>query len=407
MNRSSIVLLMILPAAARADWPQWRGPNRDGVLVGFTAPRQWPEKLTRQWQVTVGTGHACPVVQAGRVYQFTRVGADEVARCLELNSGQQIWRRNYPAPYTMNSAAKRAGKGPKSTPVVSSGKLFTLGISGTLSCFDIGTGDLKWRRAFAGEYAKTSPLYGTAMSPVVEGGLVIAHVGGHDDGALTAFDAETGAVRWRWDADGPAYTSPLVVTLGGVRQMVTESQNHRIGVAFDTGELLWRLPFTTPWDQNIVTPLAHNDTLIFSGLDKETIAIRVTRRDGTWSPETVWRNAEVPMYMSSPVLSGDLLFGLTKKRKGQFFCLDARTGKLHWTGDGRQGDNAALVRAGPVVLALTTKGRLVVFEAVAEGLEATAHYKVADSQTWAHPVVVGNRILIKDHTTLAAWAIAP
>jgi outer membrane protein assembly factor BamB len=124
-----------------ADWPQWRGPNRDGVARDFVAPTTWPATLKETWRVTVGEGHSSPVTSEGRIYVLARQGEEEVVFCLEAQSGKQLWRASYPAVYTMNPAATGHGKGPKSTPVVSGGKLFTFGINGVLSCFDAKGGN--------------------------------------------------------------------------------------------------------------------------------------------------------------------------------------------------------------------------------------------------------------------------
>ena len=180
-------------AMAIADWPQWRGPNRDGLVSDASIPRAWPKELKQEWKVTVGVGHASPVVANGRVYVFARQGEEEVLLCLDLATGKEIWRSSQPIAYEMHNAAKGHGKGPKSTPVLSNGNVYTLGITGVLSCHDAQTGKLKWRREFSKQYPKTSPQFGTAMSPLMLDGQLIAHVGGHDKGALMAFDAETGA----------------------------------------------------------------------------------------------------------------------------------------------------------------------------------------------------------------------
>ena len=136
----------------------------------------------------------------------------------------------YDAPYQMDPAATGHGKGPKSTPVLSGGRLFTLGISGVLSAVDAATGKLLWRQTFDKEFPLTAPDFGTAMSPHGRRRCVIAHVGGTDGGALRAFDAATGRVRWSWTEDGPAYASPVIVEAGGVRQIVTQTQRHIVGV---------------------------------------------------------------------------------------------------------------------------------------------------------------------------------
>jgi outer membrane protein assembly factor BamB len=379
------------------DWPQWRGPNRDGIASAFFEPKAWPEKLKLKWKVTVGEGHSSPVVADGKIYLHTRQGDREVVSCLRAETGQVIWQEGYAAPYAMNPAAARHGKGVKSTPVVQGGRIYTLGISGIVSCFDAKTGKPQWRKEFG------SPDFGTAMSPLVDRGLLIAHVGTSGHGALTAFDAQTGVEKWMWKGDGPGYASPIVVELGGTRQVVTQSQHNIVGVSEATGELLWRIPFNTVYEQNIVTPVLYHDTLIFSVLDNGVMAVRVSKRGSKWFADTVWQNKDVSMYMNSPVVSGDLLFGLSHHKRGQFFCLDPRNGTTLWTSEGRQADNAAIVDAGTVLLLLTDEAELIVAKKSRSGFEPLRKYSIADSPTWAHPVILNSGILIKDATTLALW----
>jgi outer membrane protein assembly factor BamB len=301
----------------------------------------------------------------------------------------------------VNPIAAKHGPGPKSTPVIANGKLYTFGITEILSCYDVANGKLLWRKNFSSQFPATSPTFGTAMSPIVDRGLLIVHVGTANQGALTAFDATTGDVKWQWTGDGPAYTSPIVVDMGGVRQVVTQSQSNIISVAAATGALLWKIPFTTMAAQNIVTPLVYKDMLIFSGLSKNVMAVRVVKGADGLSPETVWQNADVAMYMNSPLLKGDLLFGYSHKNRGQFFCLDGATGKTMWVGEPKQGDNAAMLLAGNLILSLTSDADLIVTSATGSGYEVVKKYHVADGATWAHPVVTGRGILIKDVSTLA------
>lgn len=408
-----LVLLVILIASGlgfAADWPQWRGPNRDGRTSDFAAPSTWPKALKEEWKVTVGSGHSSPVVADGRVYVFARQAEEEMLRCLDAASGKEIWKSNYFVAYDMHPAARGHGKGPKSTPVVSSGKVYTFGISGVLSCFDASTGKLKWRKEFTGQYPNTSPLYGTAMSPVVQDGLCIAHVGGHDKGALTAFDAETGVVKWSYAGDGPAYSSPIVATLAGVRQVITYTQKEFIGVSFADGKLLWKAPAKTGYDTNAVTPVVYKDMLILSREDQGVAAIRLAKQEGGRGAEfavrEVWVNPENELYMNTPIVQGNLLFGLSSKKKGQFFCIDADTGKTLWQSPGRMGENAAILSAGSVLLLLTNDANLIVLEPSAKDYAPLTQYQVANSPTWAHPVVMGSRILIKDETTLTSSSLS-
>ena len=385
-------------------WPFWRGPSGQGLVEGKGYPSTWSETENILWRVQVpGRGHSSPIVVGDRVIVFARQEEREVVLCVDLASGKVLWQDRYEAPYSVNPAARGHGPGPKSTPVAANGKVYTFGITEILSCYDVSSGKLAWRKSFGDQFRSTSPDFGAAASPLVDRGLLIVHVGTAGQGALTAFDAASGEVKWRWAGDGPAYASPIAVDMGGTRQIVTQSQSNIVSVAADSGKLLWSLPFTTPYVQNVVTPLVYTDLLIFSGLDQGVMAVRAVKKGDAWVPETVWRNRDVGMYMNSPVLSGDLLFGLSHKNKGQFFCLDARSGRTVWTGEARQGDNAAMLLAGAFTVSLTSDADLIVAKVGPGGLETVRKYKAADSQTWAHPLLVGRRLLIKDAATLALW----
>ncbi len=390
------------PQTGSTDWPQWRGPNRDGAAASFLAPQLWPEKLTLKWKVDVGPGYAAPIIVGNRVYAFSRQDPNEVMRALDADTGKSVWETRYPAVFKPNPAATRThGTGPKSTPTFAGGKLYTLGMSGIVTAFDAATGKQIWQRPAP----PVEPLYHTAMSPLVDRGLVIVHVGGHNDGALTAFAADTGDVKWRWTGDGPAYGSPVVADLGGMRQVITLTQESLVGVSAETGELLWRRPFSVRATRNAVTPVLHGQTVIVSGLGRSVTAFTVARRANQWVAEDVWENPEVTMDMSTGVVIGDTLYGFSPRNSGQFFALDAKTGKTLWLTEGRVAENAAVVRAGNLWLALEDDAELVVARANPSKFEPLQRYTVADSATWAQPVLSGSRLFVKDLSAIALWTL--
>jgi outer membrane protein assembly factor BamB len=241
------------------------------------------------------------------------------------------------------------------------------------------------------------------MSPVVEGNLVIVHVGGHSNGALTAFDVGSGAVRWRWDGDGPAYGSPLVATLGGTRQVVTFTQDNFVGVALDTGALLWRRPYKTGSSTTSQTPVFHKDFVIESGRGNGITAFRVVNKNGQWATENVWHTDEVSVHMSDIVVAEGVAYGLSHLASGQYFALDLDTGKVLWKGEPRRAEHAAMTRAGSTIFSLEDDGELVVMRASRTGFEPVTNYEVASSATWAQPVVSSGRVYVKDVSTLAMW----
>jgi outer membrane protein assembly factor BamB len=297
----------------------------------------------------------------------------------------------------MNSAARAHGKGPKATPAVAEGKICAIGITGTLTCLDATSGKVAWSHANLGD-----ALFGTASSPVIDHGLLITQHGKQDNGWITAYNLTNGTKKWSTKTDGAAYSSPVLADIGGTRQAVVETQKSLIGVNVADGSILWRVPISTPYDQkNSVTPLVVGDLVIYSGLSNPVTAIRPAKN----SAAKVWENSEVGMYMNSPVVSGGRIYGLSHRNRGQFFALDPKTGKTLWTGEGRQAENAAMLASGDTIFALTTNGELLVMRAVPHGLQPIKRYKVSEtSETWAHPVILGDQILIKDKDTLALWS---
>jgi outer membrane protein assembly factor BamB len=383
------------------DWPQWRGANRDGAAA-FTAPAAWPEALIQKWKVEVGLGYAAPIVVGDRVYAFSRQDDNEVMRAVDAATGKVVWESKYVATFKPNPAATKShGTGPKSTPTFADGRLFTLGMSGMVTAFDAATGKQLWQRPAPA----VEPLYHTAMSPLVDRGLAIVHVGGHSNGALTAFDVRSGEVKWSWSGDGPAYGSPIAAEIGGTRQIVTFTQENLVGVSADTGALLWRRPYTVRATRNSVTPIVFGQTLIISGLGMPVSAFRPINRGGEWALENVWENADVNMDMSTGVLIGNTVYGFSAKNSGQFFALDATTGQTLWLSDARIAENAAVVRAGDLWFALTTEAQLLVVRANPKQFEVLKRYQVADSATWAQPVLSGQRVFVKDLNTITLWTL--
>jgi len=384
------------------DWTQWRGPNRDGAVASFVEPKTWPAMLNRKWKVDVGLGYASPLVVGDRIYMFARQGQDEVMLALDPASGKVLWRTGYPAPFKMNPAAAPHNEGPKSTPAFANGKLYTIGMTGIVTAFNAADGKQLWQKP----PSKVATLYTThSFSPVVDRGLVIFHVGGHDQGSLTAFNAETGDVKWHWDGDGPAYASPIVAEFEGTRQVITFTQNNLIGVAAESGELLWKRPYAVPYTQNNITPILYNQTLIISGLEQPVVALNVVKRSGKWDTVSVWENSSVSLAMSNAVVARDTLFGMSSKNMGQFFALDAKTGKTLWTSAPRQGTNSAIIRGGEVLFILKDDGQMIVARANPARYETLQTYQVADSATWAQPTISGDRLFVKDVSSLTLWAL--
>jgi outer membrane protein assembly factor BamB len=376
------------------DYVQWRGAQRDGSASAFVEPTVWPAELTRRWKIDVGEGYATPLIVGDVVYAFTRVDGKEGITALDAATGRQRWRTSYPAPYTPSKPAEKHGASPKATPLYYDGRLFTLGISGIVSAFDAKSGKQLWQTAAP----KDAPFYGAAVSPLAFRDLVIVHPG--DYGPLTAFDTRTGTVKWTAGSGG-FFASPILVTLERTMQVVSVTLDYVIGVTLD-GRILWQFPFDAKGGATM--PVVNNDTIIVNSPER-VIAFRPRLRDGAWIVETMWETKDVSTYLSTPVVVDGVLYGLSTKQRGQFYAVDAKTGQVLWLGTPREADNTALVKAGQLLFLLNDDAELIVARSNRKAFAPIASYMVADSATWAQPAISGDRIFIKDVSTLALWTV--
>ncbi|HUT32742.1 MAG TPA: PQQ-binding-like beta-propeller repeat protein [Planctomycetota bacterium] len=397
------VLVSCVASAAEADWPQWRGPGRDGIALGATLPGTLPASLKQVWEVEVGAGYPGPVIAGDSVVIFSRQGDNEAIRCLNAADGKERWKDEYPAPYKPESVAKPHGKGPFATPTIAGGKVFAIGISGVLSAYDLASGKKLWRHDFKGQFKKTYPSWGASCSPLVEGSLCILGVGAKDQGGLAAFDVQSGKVVWQQTADGAAYSSPVAADIAGQRQIIALMEHHLLAVEPKEGKVLWKVPLVVQYEQNIFTPIVHKDLVIVAGWGQPIRAYRIAMTDGALAAVEAWKSDREAFFMSTPVLTGGHLYGLADRGRGTLVCIKAEDGITAWSSPGGQGQYASLVAAGDKVLALTTKGELSLFAADASGFKELGRVVATKRTTWAHLALVGNGLYVKDNSHAACF----
>lgn len=400
-----VATTVVSARGAHDDWPQWRGPNRTGVIAPDAAPAEWPADLEKGWSVEVGEGYSSPVTAAGRVFLHARRDPEEVVTAIDLSSGKVLWQQKYAAPVEKNPYAKQMARGPYSTPLLADGRLYTLGTTGILSAWNASDGRLLWRKDFSSRIDTSKLFCGTAMSPARTARGIVVHIGDDGGGTVMTVDPDTGKDVWTRDLQGPGYASPVEISVQGVTQLVTMTTRSVVGLSIDDGAVLWEFPFRDEWNENIVTPVATASGVIVSGVRQGTRALTLARRGATWSAAEAWHTPDVAMYLSSPVLADGVLFGHSAKRKGQFVALDPATGRTLWSTEGRAGASASVIAAGKHLVFLTTESELLVAERDGSAYKELRRYTVAPSPVWAHPILLRDTVIVRDATHLTSWRV--
>jgi len=396
---ASALLLSSLCLSAQ-DWPQWRGANRDGKTGAFAVPSTWPANLAQKWKINVGKSDSSPSLVGSNLYVFARQGTDEVLLCLDAATGNAHWKSAYPANYVVTGPPVNH-PGPRSSPVVAGGKVCTLGVGGILSCFDAATGAVLWRKQSTNDYLGIPYKTDSSMSPIVEDGRCIVHVGPSTNGAVIAFDLASGEPKWKWDGDGPANSSPVIMTVGGKKQLVTLTAKKLVGLDLADGKLLWQIPFEAAQGNN-TTPIVAGTTVYYTGQGKGLLAVNIQQEGGSFTAAPLWSTTQFGARFTTPVLKDGFLYGASSG--GHLFCANAQTGAQLWDQPASLGDATAIVDAGPVIFALGAHGELLAFKPGSPYAQL-ARFKLSDTETWAHPVVAGTRIFVKDNETVALWTI--
>lgn len=396
-----ILLLLNFQNISAQEWSQWRGPARDGSVAAKNTPTAWPEGLRETWRVDVGEGYSSPVISGQSAFVHARRDPEEIVFAINLKDGKVLWQEKYQANFQKNQYAVNMAKGPNATPLVVGSRLFTLGVTAVLVAWDTATGRQLWKRDFSSSVDTTKLFCGTAASPVLVDGRLVVQVGSDvHGGKILSLDPATGSTVWEWTGPGPGYASPVVINVDGSSQLIALTQQSIIGVDTKTGKELWSAAFPDEWHENIVTPVWTGSHLIVSGTRQGTHAFTLRQTAAKWQAIETWKNADVAMYMSSPVYGDGLIYGHSSKRKGQFVALDAKTGAVKWITEGREGEHASVLLTPKHVVFLTNGADLIVVKRAEPKFNIERRYEVAKSATWAMPVMLGSDLLVRDNTGL-------
>ena len=384
---------------AGSSWPGFRGPGRDSVITGVHIKTDWsaspPVEL---WRRPIGPGWGSFAVRGDLLYTQEQRGVDEFVACYNATTGKPVWAHRDPARFW----EANAGAGPRATPTLSGGNLYTFGATGILNALSAADGAVLWSRNAATDTGTKVPGWGFASSPLVVGDLVIIATSGQ----LAAYDAVTGAPRWTGPAGGEGYSSPHLVTIGGVEQVLLANSLGMLSVAGSDGKLHWK--YAWPSDTRIMQPAvtSEGDLLITSG---DAMGGGGMRRlavahgpDGSWNVEERWTSAGLKPNFNDFVVHDGYLFGFDGSILA---CVDLKDGKRKWKG-GRYGfGQLVLLGDQGVLLVLSEEGELALVRAGTDKFTELARLPAIEGKTWNHPVLVGDRLLVRNGSEMAAFRL--
>jgi len=399
MSACRWVLMVALVFLAGADWPQWLGPNRDGSSSESLNP--WTTSPRVVWKQRVGEGHSSPVVADGRVYLLAKEPnrEAEVLLAFDAETGWELWKSSYDrAPFK-----SIFGNGPRSTPAVVNGKVYSMGATGIVRCSDTATGKLVWQVDTAQAFHAPQLFFGASCSPLVIDGRILLNVGGKNS-ALVALDAGTGKTLWATLDDGAGYSSPISFDTAGTRQAIFLTPKAILSIDPAQGHPLWRYAFADLLGEASATPVFAHGVVVGSTITLGAVAIKPPASAGEL--QAVWKNPELTSYFSTPVPVKDQLYMVTGTKppainvEATLHCVDPASGKSLWK-ESRVGKyHASLLRGGnDRLLLMSDSGRMALVAPDANGYREQCSAKVC-GETWAHPALSGGRLYVRDADSL-------
>ncbi len=382
-----------------ADWPEWRGSDRDGKITSLNLPPEWPQSFTKEWQTEIGLGNSSPILSGNRIYVHVKQGDNEVALCIDKENGEQIWATVLnPAPEVTGGASSHPG--PRSTPAFANGKVFMLGTGGIFSCLNAESGEVLWK---VEEYLEVPRFY-TSASPLVVGEKCIIHLGGSEKGAIVAFNINNGNEIWKIEGEPCTYSSAIIMKMGKEKILVVQTETDVLGLTLD-GKELFKIP--TPAERrfyNSTTPVINGNSIIIAGQGSGTYSYKIEKTGESYSFSKNWNNPNLGGSFNTPVLKSGYLYG-NEARLGKLYCLNASTGETMWADTTSHNRFASTLDLGSVLLSLPATGNLIIYKPDHEKYSEVRIYKVADTEVYAHPLLTGNHIFIKDEKFLTCWLV--
>lgn len=419
-------LILVTCSDSTADeWPQWRGPTRDGVWREEGIVEKFEtERLPLRWSAPIGSGYSGPTVADGRVYVTDRVvepAQIERVHAFDAATGEPVWSFEYDCPY--RDVGYQAG--PRASVSIDDGLAYALGTMGHLHVFDAASGNVVWKRDLNADYKIRMPIWGIAASPLVDGKLVIVQIGGENGACIVAFDKRTGEERWRALDDRASYSAPLIVEQAGRRMLVCWTGDNVAGLDPQSGEVFWKHPFQpTRMVINIATPVVDGGRLFVSSFYDGSLMLRLD--PGRLEVEKIWRKLgpdeklteSLHSIISTPTIQGDHVYGVDSY--GELRCLDAKTGKRIWE------DRTAVPRArwatihmvknGERTWMFNERGELVIAKLSPEGFHEISRTKLIDPTTgqlsrrdgvcWAHPAYANRHVFARNDRELVCASLA-
>jgi outer membrane protein assembly factor BamB len=388
------------PRRTAAAWTDFRGPNRDGKYAGSPIRTEWPrDGLPLIWKHPIGPGYASFVVADGRAFTIEQRRRQEVIAAYDLATGRELWTNAWDAEFVETMG----GPGPRATPTVHGGVVYALGAAGELRALDAGSGVARWRRNILTENSAPNLDWGMSGAPLIVDHAVVVLPGGSRGRSVVAYDKTTGDELWHSLDDRQAYTSPMLVTLGGLRQITFVSATRVVGLAAENGRLLWEYPWPTSQGINAAQPLMLGNDRVFvsSGYGQGAAVFEVTRDGERFATRTVWQNMRMKNKFTSPLLHDGHIYGLDE---AILACVDAATGELKWKG-GRYGYGQVML-AGDRLIVLTEDGEVVQVRATPTRHEEVASFPAIEGKTWNHPVIADGRLLVRNVREMAAFDIS-
>lgn len=408
---------LISPAAAAADWPQWRGPQRDGVARGEKLPAVLPASPKILWKASAGAGHSSVVISGNRLAYLDQLGDKEHAHVLDLATGKPLWG----VPFADPAEYSNYGTGPRCTPIIDGDRLYAQSGRGEFRCFSLKDGKTLWRFNFEKDYGVTflgnrssdpeanqtaARRHGHNGAPVIDGNRIFVPVGSTKGATLVAFDKLTGKELWRAGEDNTAYSSLMVGTLAGVRQVVHLNADALMGVDASAGKILWRVPVKTGAKRHVFTPILVGDTVTIASQTVGMLQFRIVKDGADLKAEPAWSNPAMKVNISSHVLVDGKLYGIGASKgasASDLACVDFKTGQTLWIKPGF-GDYASTMAVGDKLLVLNSNGEMFLLAADPAGYKELGRVQ-ACGKTYSFPALANGVLHVRDDRGITAMSL--